>query len=296
MENRTTGVMLLRLFFGLALLKDFITFFNNRNFLFDKKGIVSYETYQDLIDYYGLHWLNIDFTSPSTSAIFCIVGMIFSLLFTLGIFSRTSAIALFFMLFIFKFRNIFLLDGGDNIITALLPFFFFIQSKSVCSSYNKQMDNWGINQNYYVIQLHKLAVLAILIQVCIIYLFAGLHKLQGEVWLNGTALYYILNSSDFSPYSFGKLLSSYPIFVYFSTWFTLVFQLVFPVLVWFTRTRKIVLLLGIVLHLGIFILMRIDNFSFIMLACYTVFFTDDEYDSLKLKTNLFYKNIIRTQL
>lgn len=286
MENRQTGILLLRIFLGLALLKDFITYFSNRQFLFDKNGIVSYETYQDIINYYDLQWLNIDFTQPTNSVFFCLLGIFFSLTFTLGILSRTSAFFLFFLSFIFKFRNIFLLDGGDNIVMVLLPFFFFIQSTSLCATYNAFLEKWRIKNNYYLDTLHKLAILGIMIQVCYIYLFAGLHKLQGEVWQDGTALYYILNSSDFAAYSLDTLFVQFPFLVYLLTWCTIAFQLTFPFLVWCKKTRKIVLYLGILLHLGILVLMRIDNFSFIMLACYTVFFTDKEYDALQLKTNL----------
>ena len=286
MENRQTGVTLLRIFLGLALLKDFITYFNNRHFIFDQKGIVSYGTYQDLINFYGLHWLNIDFTQPSNSVIFCILGALLSLFFTLGIFSRTTAFLLFFMSFIFKFRNIFLLDGGDNIVMVILPFFFFIQSKSICSTYDRLIEKLNINTNPYCKKISNLAILAILIQVCFIYLFAGLHKLQGETWLNGTALYYILNTEDFAAFSMDTLFSHFPFIIYLLTWFTIAFQLSFPVLVWFGKTRKIMLFLGILLHLGILVLMRIDNFSFIMLACYTVFFTDEEYDCLQQKLNM----------
>lgn len=289
MENRLTGVILLRVFLGLALLKDFITYFSNRSFLFDKNGIVSYETYQDIINYYDLQGLNIDFTQPHNGVFFCLVGVFFSLTFTLGIFSRTSAFFLFFLSFIFKFRNIFLLDGGDNIVMVILPFFFFIQSKSLCSLYNTYLEKWGIKDNYYLRTLHKFAILGIMIQICFIYLFAGLHKLQGEVWRDGTALYYILNSSDFSAYSFNEYLTSFPFIVYGLTWFTIAFQLLFPLLVWFNKTKLSVLFLGILLHLGILIFMRIDNFSFIMLACYAVFFTDQEYDWVQLKVNLLLK-------
>ncbi|QQU02385.1 HTTM domain-containing protein [Myroides odoratus] len=289
MEHRTTGIILLRILIGLSLMKDFITYYTHRNFIFDNNGIVSYETYQDIVQYYNLQLLNIDFNQPSHVFIFCLVGFLCSLTFTLGLFPRISAILLFFLLFIFKFRNIYLLDGGDNIITALLPFFFFISSKSLCKPYTKIVEKIGIESNYYLKKLTAVAIFGIMILICIVYFFAGLHKLQGEVWLDGTALYYILNTSDFSAYAVNDYITQFPMLVYALTWSTIVFQLLFPIFVWFNSTRKIVLLIGILLHLGILLFMRIDNFSFIMLACYAVFFTDQEYDALQLKTNLYLK-------
>jgi hypothetical protein len=289
MENRKTGILVFRVLIGLSILKDFFAYFHNRSYLFNKNGIVSYETYQDIMNYYKLDWLNIDFTNTTNVIIFCILGIAFSVTFILGVLPRFSALILFFLLMVFKFRNIFLMDGGDNIITAILPLFLFINSESLIGAYNRLKEKWGINNNYYVLQTHKLFVFGIMLQICIVYIFAGLHKLQGEVWTNGTALYYILNSGDFSAYAINEYITRLPIIVYFLTWFTIAFQLSFPFLVWLPKTRKAVLILGIFLHLGIFVMMRIDNFSFIMLACYAVFFTNREYELLKTKT----KKIIR---
>ncbi|WP_060873141.1 HTTM domain-containing protein [Myroides odoratus] len=289
MEHRTTGIILLRILIGLSLMKDFIAYYTHRNFIFDHNGIVSYETYQDIVQYYNLQLLHIDFNQPSHVFLFCLLGFLCSLTFTLGMLPRISAIVLFFLLFIFKFRNIYLLDGGDNIITALLPFFFFISSKSLCKPYTKIVEQIGIESSYYLKKLTAVAIFGIMIQICIVYFFAGLHKLQGKVWLDGTALYYILNTSDFSAYAVNDYITQCPILVYALTWSTIAFQLSFPIFVWFNSTRKIVLLIGILLHLGILVFMRIDNFSFIMLACYAVFFTDQEYDTLQLKTNLYLK-------
>jgi Vitamin K-dependent gamma-carboxylase len=289
MENRKTGILVFRVLIGLSILKDFFAYFHNRSYLFNKNGIVSYETYQDIMNYYKLDWLNIDFTNTTNVIIFCILGIVFSVTFILGVLPRFSALILFFLLMVFKFRNIFLMDGGDNIITAILPLFLFINSESLIGAYNRLKEKGGINNNYYVLHTHKLFVFGIMLQICIVYIFAGLHKLQGEVWTNGTALYYILNSGDFSAYAINEYITRLPIIVYFLTWFTIAFQLSFPFLVWLPKTRKSVLILGIILHLGIFVMMRIDNFSFIMLACYAVFFTDHEYEILKTKT----KKIIR---
>ncbi|ADX67056.1 HTTM domain-containing protein [Weeksella virosa] len=287
MENRKTGILLLRVLIGLSILKDFFAFFHNKNFLFNNNGIVSYETYQDIMNYYKLDFLNVDFNNSFNVSVFCILGIIFSITFILGIFPRISALLLFFLLLIFKFRNIYLMDGGDNIITAVLPLFLFIKSESLIEGYNKLKERLGLNNNFYINQTHKLFVLGIMIQICIVYFFAGLHKLHGEVWLNGTALYFVLNSGDFSAYSINEYITRFPILVCFLTWFTIAFQLSFPFVVWILKTRKVVLLIGILLHIGIFLMMRIDNFSFIMLACYTIFFTDSEYEILKSKSKKF---------
>ncbi|GAQ50155.1 hypothetical protein FPK15_contig00115-0003 [Flavobacterium psychrophilum] len=46
------------------------------------------------------------------------------------------------------------------------------------------------------------------------------------------------------------------------------------------------LLIGVLFHLGIFFLMRIDNFSLVMLACYAIFLSDNEYKNINKKTSI----------
>lgn len=283
LENRIIGVLILRVLIGLLILKDFVTFYRNQKFLFNNQAIVSYETYEDIIKYYNLDFLYVDFNNSVNVFIFCVLGFFFSFLFVLGVFTRISAFCVFILLFIFKFRNIYLMDGGDNVITAILPLFLFVKSKSLMKGYEVLRDRFGLNNNFYVNKMHNIFVLGIMIQICIVYFFAGLHKLQGEVWLNGTALYYILNSADFSAYTINEYITKSSVMVTFLTWFTILFQLMFPVLVWFSKTKKMMLILGILLHLGIFLFMRIDNFSYVMLACYAVFFTDSEFRFFKTK-------------
>lgn len=286
-KNRKIGVSILRVIIGILVLKDFISFYFNKQYLFSDKGIVSYETYLSIIKYYNINWLNINFNNEQYVIIYCIVGIFFSITFSIGIFKRISAILLFFLLFIFKIRNLYLLDGADNVISVILPFFIFIDSYSLSNLYETKSNILKTKLKPYVSITSYYFTLAVMIQICIIYFFASIHKLQGKPWCNGTALYYILNSDDFSASSLNSFLTKSIFFVKFFTWFTIIFQFLFPFLVWFKKSKKAILFTGIFFHIGIFFLMRIDNFSLIMIACYSVFFTNKEY----LKTLIFLKNL-----
>jgi len=134
----------------------------------------------------------------------------------------------------------------------------------------------------------KYFLMAIVVQLCIVYFFSGLHKLQGEVWRDGTALYYILNSDDFSPTAFNSFFTSFIWLVKLCSWTTIVFQLTFPIFVFIQKTKKWIILIGILLHIAIFFMMKIDNFSLLMISCYAIFFSDKQYK--KLLTNLKIKN------
>ncbi len=294
--NRKTGVTLFRLMMGVLILKDFISLLYNRFYIFPNKGIVSYETYLDITNHFHLNWLYIDFNNNNNVVLFCVFGILFSITFLLGVFTRLSATVLFFLLFIFKIRMLYMLDGADNVISVLLPFFVFLDSYSLIDSYEKYKLKIITKWEPYVSITSKWFSIAMILQICIIYFFASFHKLQGDLWLDGTALYYILNSDDFSASSLNAIITSSLIVVKFFTWFTILFQFSFPFLVWFKKTKYVMLLLGISFHIGIFILMRIDNFSFIMLACYTIFLTDSEYKNLLHKIKFRKNNIQEEEL
>ena len=277
------GATILRFLLGFFLLKDFIIFTTNKKYLFDSHGIVSYETYQDIINYYKLQLFNINFNYELNTSLFLFLGIICSFLFLLGFLQRISALIIFILLFIFKIRNIYLLDGADNVISVILPFYFFIHTYSFSKKYDQLIDSalHRFKLSKLIIQISFYSTIGIMIQICIIYFFSGLHKLEGETWRNGTALYYILNSNDFSPSLLNIYISKSIFIIKFLTWFTIFFQLSFPILIWFKKTKKVYIILGIFLHLGIFILMKIDNFSFVLISCYSVFLSNKFFRNFK---------------
>lgn len=278
--NRKFGATILRFFMGFLIFKDFVIYYVNNKYLFDRRGMVSYEMYIDIIQFFKLSWLYIDFTKQHNVIIFCSLGMFFGFLFMLGILQRLSAFILFFLLFIFKTRNLYILDGADNVISVILPFFLFIETYSFSDKYEKLQQKFYAKKSNTSGLISTYFTYAVMIQISIIYFFAGLHKLQGETWREGTALYYILNSEDFSPTKFNSFFTSSILIVKLSTWFTIIFQILFPVFIFFTKTRFVTVLIGVVLHMGIFFLMKIDNFSLIMISCYAIFFTDHQYNLL----------------
>jgi uncharacterized membrane protein YphA (DoxX/SURF4 family) len=110
--------------------------------------------------------------------------------------------------------------------------------------------------------------------VASIYLVSGVDKLGSEVWRSGeaigmvSALEYMVNPAwkDWIPQSAGGM--------FFLAWLTIVFELVFPVLVWFGATRKWVLIAGVVFHVAIGAFLSLPEFAAIMIISYGVFLRD----------------------
>ncbi len=119
---------------------------------------------------------------------------------------------------------------------------------------------------------------AILIQICIVYSFTFLGKLSYPVWWDGGApIYYALRTDFPGTSAFNWWLSSSDFFVRSATYMTLLFEGLFVFLVFFRKTKLPILAFGVLFHVGIYILMRIEDFSWVMIATYFVFITDKEY-------------------
>jgi hypothetical protein len=117
----------------------------------------------------------------------------------------------------------------------------------------------------------NIGFIAMRMQVVILYMVASYYKLQGESWMDGTAFYYVLYNDLYSHPMFAATLINQTIFIKLVTWFTLLFQLLFPILIWIRKTKKMMLVLGIILHFMIAWVMGIVDFGIIMILMYILF-------------------------
>jgi hypothetical protein len=107
-------------------------------------------------------------------------------------------------------------------------------------------------------------------QIALIYGSSGLHKLSFPMWRDGSAVHWAINLNEFHrlPWVIPETAAW---FVALLTWSTLAFELAFPLLVLFRRTRALTLVAGIGLHLGLWATMELGPFSAVMIASYLVF-------------------------
>jgi hypothetical protein len=107
-------------------------------------------------------------------------------------------------------------------------------------------------------------------QVAMIYLNSGLWKLFNEHWRDGSALHYILNTNLYRRFPSG-LPAALDSVATAGTYATLVWELAFAVMVLWTPTRKIALLAGVLIHVGMLATIEVGPFSWVMLATYVGF-------------------------
>ena len=152
------------------------------------------------------------------------------------------------------------LTGGDYLLNQFLFFNCFL-SKSLNSFINWQS---SLSKCF-----HNFGVLALLIQIQLVYLIAALAKLSSNDWLSGVAIINLDKVEYFNLYS--KAFSVTGISAYFFNYLVLSYQLLFPVLIWFEKIKKPLLIMGIFTHLYIAFVMGIMGFGLIMLIPYVFF-------------------------
>ncbi len=111
----------------------------------------------------------------------------------------------------------------------------------------------------------NIAIRLIQLHMCVIYFFAGLSKLQGEMWWSGAALWGAVANLEYQSLD-ATFLVRYPVLVALLTQITVYWELMFCAIVWPRLTRPVVLALAVPLHMGIAICMGMITFGLVMLV------------------------------
>ena len=108
------------------------------------------------------------------------------------------------------------------------------------------------------------------LHLCIVYLFAGLGKLQGNTWWDGTAIWGALASYEYQTMDL-TFLAHWRWLVNIITLVAVFWELSYAFLVWPRLTRPIYLVLAVLVHLGIGMCMGMMTFGFIMVIANIAF-------------------------
>ena len=113
---------------------------------------------------------------------------------------------------------------------------------------------------------------------CGIYGSTGLSKLffEGD-WATGAVLDSMFIDVDFGLRPLGILATQSPAVLLVMSWWTVAFEVAFPLFIWWPRARPWLLILGTSLHLGILATMHVNTFSLIALAGYPVLASPGEW-------------------
>jgi len=223
-----------------------------------------------------LFWIE----SPAVLWFAHIAALIVLVMFAAGLFTRITSVLAFLITVAYIHRVPGALFGLDQI-NGLLALYLMIGPSGAAWSLDNvfrrrgwlsflpkwlrsdtdgQRESVTANVSIRLIQVH----------MCVIYLFAGISKLQGETWWDGTAMWI-----SFANYEYQSLdmtwLAHYPAVLDFLTHLTVFWECSYIALVWPRLTRPLVIALAVPLHLGIAMCMGMITFGLVMLIANLAF-------------------------
>ncbi len=185
---------------------------------------------------------------------------VFALL-TVGFASRTMSVLAFLLTVSYAHRAVGALFGLDQI-NIMLSLYLMVGPCGDEYSVDRQLNR--IKKPGDPSVTANIAIRLIQVHMCVIYLFAGLGKLLGASWWDGTAMWLSLANYEYQSIDM-TWLGHWPWLINILTHITVFWEVSYCVLVWPRLTRPLVVFLAIPLHLGIAICLGMITFGTAML-------------------------------
>lgn len=197
-----------------------------------------------------------------------------------GFFTRTSLLVVLICMTSLHQRNIWLLSSSEVLmrtITLLLLCSPCGHSLSIDSLLGRHFPSFRKKKNWSVWALRLIQI-----QISVVYLWTVWHKLKGESWLDGTAVYYATRLDSMRNFSIPFIMNSLPALKLLN-WSSLLIEIALGSLIWSEKLRKPVIMFGLFFHLGILFVMGIW-FEFYMMALLINFYTPEEIKGFVTRT------------
>ena len=164
-------------------------------------------------------------------------------------------------------------NGGDTVIL----FFMFI------SIFCNQRPSFKAGTLLEAVQLNliRFSLLFGRVQIALIYLSSGWDKLTTPAWRDGSVLNKLLQLELYGTGWLQSLMAGFTAthFIILSG-LVIIFQMLFPVLIWFGITRYYMLTFGVLFHLVIGFGLSLPDFATVMIWSYVLWLSDKDFDSL----------------
>jgi hypothetical protein len=256
------SLLLLALFFDLSNAADF----------YGPHALLSMETVKSQFNYPHLNLFY--FMGHDLSTVYFMMVVYGLALFSamIGFQTRLSLFVSMVCMMSFHHRNIWLLSSAEvlmRIVMILLvcsPAGNALSIDSMIARYKKNPlpREWAP----WVLRL-------IQIQLSVVYLWTVWHKLKGDLWVDGTAIYYATRLQNMTNFPVPILLDNI-FLIKIMTWSALALEFSLGTLVWFKEFRKPLIAMGLFFHLGIEYMMSIPFFELIMMALLLTYYTPEE--------------------
>jgi hypothetical protein len=279
-EKPTEGMALFRIIWMSMIFIYFLIDLGNSHDFYGPHALLSQNTVRDQFTFLHANIFNLFRPSYETvNGIMLIYGLsIVASIF--GLFTRYSLILTLILMTSLHQRNIWLLSSSEMLmraVTLMLVVSPCGHSLSVDSLLGRYFPDFRKKKMSPIWALRLIQI-----QISVVYLWTVWHKLQGETWLNGTAVYYATRLDSMANFTIPVLMDSL-IFLKLMTWGTLLVELSLGTLIWFKKFRRPVIVAGILFHLGIEYIMSIPFFELYMIALLINFISPEELKAFAIK-------------
>lgn len=228
--------------------------------------------------------------------------------FALGWHTRATSILFVGVVVALENRSPLLTDGGDNVLTLMSIYLAFTACGTHCSldAHRRAArkattpvhealpirtpPDWlaelSVARRRIVAVTHNGAVLAVAAQMCFIYGTAGLLKVQGSMWQDGSALAYVLRLNWFHPWpGLSAWVAGHAMLLTLAGYTAVFAQAGFPFTVFAPKLKYLTLTVLVVMHMFIAVLLGLPFFSAIMLVGDAIFLPDQFWQAAARRAN-----------
>ncbi|MFC4069542.1 HTTM domain-containing protein [Actinoplanes subglobosus] len=264
----------LRIGFGLTFLLILVREFPNRHMIWGPESPWAPELARSMfadIGWFSALTLSDD---PAWFETCYAVAVLVSVLFTLGWRTRVTSILFAITVGSFYARSVLMSDGGDNLMSIMVIYLMFTACGRKWSLDARRATPATGFRGFTATVVHNFAMLVIMAQMCVLYGSAGLFKVQGDKWGDGTALNYVLQQELFRPWpALSDLVLGHHMMLGIACYVTVLAQVAFPFSL-FSKLKYVVLTVLIGMHIGIAVLIALPIFSIVMILADAVFLPD----------------------
>ncbi|MET3987103.1 DCC1-like thiol-disulfide oxidoreductase family protein [Streptomyces sp. PvR034] len=269
------GVSGTRLLLGFVGFMFYASQYGDRAYLFGPRGVLPWAEFVGKLHDSGAFSLYALNSSRLWFELLFHAGMLAALAVTIGVGGRAGLAVHWALLWSLYQRQPVLLDGGDNLAYLVIPMLLATRCYdrlSLPSGLARRLAERvpGVLRSLST-PLHNLGLLAVAAQLCLVYVVSGLYKVQGRMWQDGTALFYVLRVSEFTLPGVSSLVYENDVLVVVGTYATTLFLVYFPLGILVPRLRPWAAVVSIGFHLSIAVLMGLTGFALTMVACDLIF-------------------------
>jgi Vitamin K-dependent gamma-carboxylase len=279
----TSTLALVRMAFGVVVLAWTVSLTHDAFDFFTPTGVLPGSSFEGET---SAAWSVLDLSTGRTAVAAVLVALLgASLCLIVGQWTRAAAIVVFVALVSLERRNPFVFNSGDGLLKVSA---FYLALAPAGASLS--LDRWRRSRrDFWTFPARAPWALRLMqVQLSVIYLSGLWAKLRGAPWNDGTAVSYALRLEDIARLRIPSAAATSELASNVLTYGTLAAEATIGVLVWNRKLRPWVLALGVGLHVGIDLTLRVGFFSYAVFVLYLAFAPPKAVDAkvLELRARL----------